>query len=120
MSIWGRTAVVGVHEHPTRFAPDKTAYQLHAESARGALEDAGLGVKDVDGLFTSGASYAVTWSDPDSAWAETIVIVDGSYVPGQEQGTPLHGDLDVDPTKVVALTDLFRDHLREILERKTE
>jgi acetyl-CoA C-acetyltransferase len=54
LSIWGKTAVVGAFEHPTRFAPDKTAYQLHAESARGALADAGLGTGDVDGLFTSG------------------------------------------------------------------
>jgi len=54
MSVWGRVAVVGVYEHPTRYAPDKTAYQLHAESARGALDDAGLSIGDVDGLFTSG------------------------------------------------------------------
>ena len=40
MSVWGRVAVAGVYEHPTRFAPDKTAYQIHAESARGALADA--------------------------------------------------------------------------------
>jgi len=53
-AIWGKTAVVGAYEHPTRFAPEKTAYQLHAESARGALEDAGLTISDVDGLFTSG------------------------------------------------------------------
>ena len=52
--IWGKTAVVGAYEHPTRFAPDKTAFQLHAESARGALEDAGLLMEDVDGFFTSG------------------------------------------------------------------
>ncbi len=54
MTIWGRAAVAGAYEHPTRFAPDKTAYQLHVESARGALEDAGVGIGDVDGLFTSG------------------------------------------------------------------
>ena len=54
MSIWGKVAVAGVYEHPTRYAPDKTQYQIHAESARGALEDAGLTLKDVDGLFTSG------------------------------------------------------------------
>ena len=28
MSIWGRTAVVGAFEHPTRFAPDKTATRV--------------------------------------------------------------------------------------------
>ena len=52
--VWRRTAVVGAYEHPTRFAPEKTAYQIHAESARGALEDAGLEIGDVDALFTSG------------------------------------------------------------------
>ena len=54
MSAWGKVAVAGVYEHPTRFAPDKTAYQLHAESARGALADAGLTIRDVDGFCTSG------------------------------------------------------------------
>ncbi|MGH7895933.1 MAG: thiolase C-terminal domain-containing protein [Candidatus Binatia bacterium] len=54
MSVWGKVAVAGVYEHPTRFAPDKTAYQIHAESARGALADAGLTIQDVDGFFTSG------------------------------------------------------------------
>jgi acetyl-CoA C-acetyltransferase len=54
VSIWGRVAVAGVHEHPARFAPDKTAYQIHAESAREALADAGLTIGDVDGFFTSG------------------------------------------------------------------
>src|SRR5512145_2345986 len=46
--------VAGVCEHPTRWAPDKTQFQIHAESARGALEDAGLTIKDVDGFFTAG------------------------------------------------------------------
>ena len=32
-----KTAVVGVYEHPTRFAPDKTVYQIIAESLKGAL-----------------------------------------------------------------------------------
>jgi len=54
VSLRGAVAVAGVHEHPTRFAPDKTAYQIMAESARGALADAGLSIRDVDGLFTSG------------------------------------------------------------------
>jgi acetyl-CoA C-acetyltransferase len=54
VSVWGKVAVAGVYEHPSRFAPEKTQYQIHAEAARGALEDAGLTIKDVDGLFTSG------------------------------------------------------------------
>ncbi len=55
MSGLRRQAVIaGVYEHPTRWAPEKTAYQIHAESARGALEDAGLTLADVDGFATSG------------------------------------------------------------------
>lgn len=54
MRPWGGVAVVGAFEHPTRNAPHMTAYQIHAESARGALADAGLSLADVDGFFTSG------------------------------------------------------------------
>src|SRR6266852_1910811 len=54
MSIKGKAAVAGVYEHPLRLAPHKTQYQILAEGARGDLEDAGLTLKDVDGLFTSG------------------------------------------------------------------
>src|SRR6201996_2113503 len=46
--------IVGAYEHPTRHAPDKTLAQLHAEVARGALEDAGLTKNDVDGYFCAG------------------------------------------------------------------
>lgn len=56
MSIKGKAAIAGVYEHPLRWAPHKTQYQIMAESARGALDDAGLSLKDVDGLFTSGVS----------------------------------------------------------------
>ncbi|MGN8554456.1 UNVERIFIED_CONTAM: thiolase domain-containing protein, partial [Microbacterium sp. SLM126] len=44
----------GAYEHPTRKAPDKTVPQLHAEAARGALQDAGLTLADVDGYFCAG------------------------------------------------------------------
>lgn len=54
MSGLERAVIAGVYEHPTRWAPDKTAYQIHAESARGALADAGLSIRDVDGFFTAG------------------------------------------------------------------
>jgi len=39
MSIRGRTCIVGAFEHPARKAPDVSVAQLHAEVARGALED---------------------------------------------------------------------------------
>jgi acetyl-CoA C-acetyltransferase len=54
MSIRGKAYLVGAYEHPTRKAPDKSVAQLHAEVAKGALEDAGLSKKDVDGYFCAG------------------------------------------------------------------
>src|SRR5690606_6522173 len=51
MTIKGKAYVVGAFEHPTRYAPDKSTAQLHAECALGALADAGLSPKDVDGYF---------------------------------------------------------------------
>ncbi len=54
MTIKGKAYIVGAYEHPTRKAPDKSVAQLHAESARGALEDAGLSLSDVDGYFCAG------------------------------------------------------------------
>ena len=45
---------MGAWEHPTRKATDKSVAQLHAECARGALEDAGLTKDDVDGYFCAG------------------------------------------------------------------
>lgn len=54
MSINGKAYIVGAYEHPTRKAPDKSVAQLHAECAKGALEDAGLTLQDVDGYFCAG------------------------------------------------------------------
>jgi Acetyl-CoA acetyltransferase len=54
MSIKGKAYVMGAFEHPTRDAPDKTTAQLHAECAKGALDDAGLSFEDVDGYFCAG------------------------------------------------------------------
>jgi acetyl-CoA acetyltransferase len=52
----GAVAVAGVYEHPTRWAPDKTEFQIMAESAKGALDDAGLTIGDVDALFAASMS----------------------------------------------------------------
>ncbi len=54
MSVSGQIAIAGVYEHPTRWAPEKSDAQIMAESARGALEDCGLTLADVDGLFAAG------------------------------------------------------------------
>ena len=54
MSIRKKACIAGAFEHPTRKAEHKTVAQLHAECAKGALEDAGLTLKDVDGYFCAG------------------------------------------------------------------
>ena len=54
MTIKGKAYIAGIYEHPTRKADDKSLAQLHAEVAKGALEDAGLTRADVDGYFCAG------------------------------------------------------------------
>jgi acetyl-CoA C-acetyltransferase len=54
MTIRRKAYVAGVFEHPTRKADTQSLAQLHAESAAGALADAGLSRADVDGYFCAG------------------------------------------------------------------
>jgi acetyl-CoA acetyltransferase len=58
MSLSRKTGVAGVYEHPTRFAPDKSQFQIAAESIRGALDDCGLTIKDVDGIAMAGTGIS--------------------------------------------------------------
>ncbi|WP_201836441.1 thiolase C-terminal domain-containing protein [Microvirga zambiensis] len=44
-------AIVGAYEHPTRYAPDKSEWQLLGEASRGAILDAGLSKDHIDALF---------------------------------------------------------------------
>jgi acetyl-CoA C-acetyltransferase len=63
MSIKGKAYIVGAYEHPLRKAPDKSVAQLHAEVAKGAIEDAGLTKNDIDAYFCAGdAPGANVWS----------------------------------------------------------
>ena len=48
-------AIVGIHEYPSRDVEGRvSALQIKAESARRALEDAGLGWGDIDALYDAG------------------------------------------------------------------
>jgi acetyl-CoA C-acetyltransferase len=51
MSTPDTACIVGAYEHPTRKAEGISLAQLHADVARGALQDAGLGLSDIDGYF---------------------------------------------------------------------
>ena len=56
-----RIAIVGAAESDEiGHVPDKSALQHHSEAAYNALEDAGLKMSDVDGLFTAGYSTLLT------------------------------------------------------------
>lgn len=85
MSLKNEIAVVGAYEHPRRWAPDKTAYQIAAESAQAALADAGLTIADVDGYATSGVGPIGALSmchhlnlKPD--WIDSTAIGGSSFV----------------------------------------
>ncbi len=54
MSIKNKAFIAGIYEHPTRKALDKSVAQLHAESAAGALSDAGLSPGDIDAYYCAG------------------------------------------------------------------
>ena len=54
MTIKNKAYIAGIYEHPTRKAIDKSVPQLHAESAAGALADAGLTSDDVDAYYCAG------------------------------------------------------------------
>src|SRR6202789_2179046 len=54
MSLKGAGYIVGAWEHPTRKAADKSVTLLHAECAKGALDDAGLTKDDVDAYYCAG------------------------------------------------------------------
>jgi len=63
MTIRGKAYIVGAYEHPLRKAPDHSVAQLHADVARGAIEDAGLSKDDIDAYFCAGdAPGTNVWS----------------------------------------------------------
>jgi acetyl-CoA C-acetyltransferase len=59
VSIRRKAFIAGAYEHPGRRLPNKTIPQIHADIAVGALTDAGLTLKDVDGFFTDAAGLGM-------------------------------------------------------------
>jgi acetyl-CoA C-acetyltransferase len=54
MTLNGKAFIVGAYEHPTRKADELSVVRLHADVAKGALDDAGLTKHDIDGYFCAG------------------------------------------------------------------
>ncbi len=54
VSVSGKAVIIGAYEHPGRDLPDRSAAQIHADVAYGALADAGLSSADIDGYFCNG------------------------------------------------------------------
>lgn len=69
MSLNGAACIIGAYEHPTRLAENLSVVRLHADVAKGALDDAGLSKNDIDGYFCAGD--AQVWALPP--WPNTWV-----------------------------------------------
>lgn len=74
--------IVGLYEHPTRKADGLTRARLHADVAHGALADAGLSLKDVDGYFCAADAPGVS----ALAMAEYLGLINLRYADSTETG----------------------------------
>ena len=58
MSLSGKAAIVGVYESPLRKSDGVHPYAIQMECVKGALDDAGLTIDDVDGLASAQGDFA--------------------------------------------------------------
>jgi acetyl-CoA C-acetyltransferase len=82
MSINGKAYIVGAFEHPDRVIPDRSVAQIHAENTAGVLKDAGLTLKDIDGLFIVGGGGMLPVSMADYLGLNNLRYLDGTAVGG--------------------------------------
>lgn len=74
MTIKGSAAIVGVGDvalENGKVALGQSVMQIQAEAAKAALEDAGLTMKDVDGLFVAGL-----WAQPGAGIFPTLSVAE--------------------------------------------
>ena len=81
-SIRGQAYIVGAYEHPERVIPDKSVAQIHAEVCAGALKDAGLRMKDVDGLFITGGGGMLGMAMAEYLGLDNLTYVDTTATGG--------------------------------------
>jgi len=83
MTIKDKAYIVGAYEHPLRKAPHHSVAQLHAEVAKGAIEDAGLSKSDIDGFFCAGdAPGGNVWSMANYLNLDRLKHVDSTDMGG--------------------------------------
>src|SRR3546814_11728238 len=58
VGLRGRTAIVGIGGAGWGEAPDRSAIELLAEASLAAIADAGLELKDIDGLCAAHSTHA--------------------------------------------------------------
>jgi len=60
-AVFKKAAIVGTDESDEiGIVPHKSSLQHHAEAARNALDDAGIALSEVDGVFTAGAGFGAS------------------------------------------------------------
>lgn len=86
-SNWsGDVAVVGIYEHPERKTPGIHPFELQAACVRGALEDAGLTLADVDGFATAAGEESEGGGIMDAAELAEYLGIRPTWLDGADIG----------------------------------
>ena len=86
MDLSGKTAIAGVYESPRRDAPRVHPFALQMECILGALDDAGLTLKDVDGLCAASGDFAEGGSTMDVIELAEYIGITPTYVNSTDVG----------------------------------
>ncbi|UKJ77477.1 hypothetical protein H1Q64_27310 (plasmid) [Azospirillum brasilense] len=86
MDLSGKAAIAGVFESPRRDAPRVHPFALQMECILGALDDAGLTLKDVDGLCAASGDWAEGGSTMDVVELAEYIGIAPTYVNSTDVG----------------------------------
>ena len=103
----GEVAIVGAYESPRRKAPGVHPFQIQAECVQGALQDAGLSLRDVDGFCSSASSPGEGAGWMDVCEVAEYLGIEPTFVDGTDTG----GAAPIDAASSVAVVDSSRPAL---------
>ncbi|WP_419468874.1 acetyl-CoA acetyltransferase [Azospirillum brasilense] len=86
IDLSGKAAIAGVFESPRRDAPRVHPFALQMECILGALDDAGLTLKDVDGLCAASGDWAEGGSTMDVVELAEYIGIAPTYVNSTDVG----------------------------------